>query len=372
MPEPLVARHVWKARMNEKLKPWGLKLSDDGKISQRAMLPTLLSTMERDAQHLRTFTADDPALPCFGIDHATISRVREFSHGGLTMGGIYRTDAPISEMKHVTLVLGQYHDDAKGLDKMLGPQPGCEGIAVEFERLDRAGSINFGGAEVPCRPKLCLDLAAARGMRKCRGKAACLCACQGKARLPSYPGQTDPPIPALPDGDTEADWARAIEIAEEQCSYGSAKMEYPSLRSAAHLLPEGWDFDRDGPWKCSWCLEVIWTAAGQMEADVARLEALRELAKTDKPAKDKLDSELKAHADKHADTLKYEDQVIKVGTNRYIVDPLHCLLLNLAKTAWKYSFGDRMLPAQRESVAAYLTLSPGFEASRLVEAASRP
>ena len=355
MPEPLVPHHVWKKRMKDKLPPHNLQISDDGKISQRAFIPTLQQTMARDAQHLRTFSEADPAMPCFGIDHATISRVREFSHGGLTMGGCYRGDAPISEMKHVTLVVGQYHDDAKGLDKMLGPQEGVVGIAAEFAALDASQQLEFQGETVPCVPKICLDLAAARGMRKCRSKAACLCDCRELRNLQKFPGQLDPPIPSLPDGDTEADWARACEIAEGQCSYGSEKMEYPSLRAAAHLLPEGWDFERDGPWKCSWCLKVIWTAPGQFEADKARLDKLAEAAKSDKIAKKALNDELKEHADVHADTLKYEDQVIKVGTNRYVVDPLHCLLLNLGKTAWKYSFGDVMDPDQREQVAAYLT-----------------
>lgn len=38
-----------------------------------------------------------------------------------------------------------------------------------------------------------------------------------------------------------------------------------------------------------------------------------------------------------------------------IIDPLHCLLLNLPKIAWKYTFGDRMTNEQRELVAEYLT-----------------
>ena len=38
-----------------------------------------------------------------------------------------------------------------------------------------------------------------------------------------------------------------------------------------------------------------------------------------------------------------------------IIDPLHCLLLNLPKVAWKYVFGDRMTNEQRELVAEYLT-----------------
>ena len=38
-----------------------------------------------------------------------------------------------------------------------------------------------------------------------------------------------------------------------------------------------------------------------------------------------------------------------------IIDPLHCLMLNLPKVIWKYCFGDRMTNDQRELVAEYLT-----------------
>eukprot|EP00966_Prymnesium_polylepis_P273959 6328807-Prymnesium_polylepis.1 len=52
-------------------------------------------------------------------------------------------------------------------------------------------------------------------------------------------------------------------------------MEYPSLRDATHRLPQGWDFNRDGPWVCSWCKQNVWTAPGQMEALEARIAALK-------------------------------------------------------------------------------------------------
>eukprot|EP00966_Prymnesium_polylepis_P303710 7015762-Prymnesium_polylepis.1 len=37
-----------------------------------------------------------------------------------------------------------------------------------------------------------------------------------------------------------------------------------------------------------------------------------------------------------------------------IIDPLHDLMLNLPKLAWKCSFGDRMTNEQRDLVAEYL------------------
>eukprot|EP00965_Chrysotila_dentata_P107308 3544722-Pleurochrysis_carterae.AAC.1 len=54
------------------------------------------------------------------------------------------------------------------------------------------------------------------------------------------------------------------------------------------------------------------------------------------------------------DATPLEAPIVRMGTEAYIVDPMHCLALNLAKTAWKHSFGNRMLPHHRERVAAYL------------------
>jgi hypothetical protein len=45
---------------------------------------------------------------------------------------------------------------------------------------------------------------------------------------------------------------------------------------------------------------------------------------------------------------------IRVGTNFFIVDPMHAFQLNVVKTAFKYSFGDRMDEEQRTDVAGYL------------------
>ena len=65
---------------------------------------------------------------------------------------------------------------------------------------------------------------------------------------------------------------------------------------------------------------------------------------------------LKAHADLHGDALLLEELIMtnKSGTKPFIIDPMHGLELNLAKTLWKYCFGDRMTEADRELVAVYL------------------
>eukprot|EP00965_Chrysotila_dentata_P159808 5279230-Pleurochrysis_carterae.AAC.1 len=63
---------------------------------------------------------------------------------------------------------------------------------------------------------------------------------------------------------------------------------------------------------------------------------------------------MKEHASTHFDALFLEAPIVRLDTDAMIVDPMHCLELNLAKTAWKHSFGNRMLPHHRERVAQYL------------------
>ena len=150
-------------------------------------------------------------------------------------------------------------------------------------------------------------------------------------------------------------------MARAQCAYGTAKLEFSSLEAATHCIPSGWDFERDGAWSCSWCDEVVYTAPGQMVAAVLALEALRARASCGDPAvrkaaKLELDKKLKSHAETHGDAVFLEPLIMKnkSGTKVFIVDPMHCLELNLLKTLWKYSFGDRMTAADCELVAEYL------------------
>ena len=52
---------------------------------------------------------------------------------------------------------------------------------------------------------------------------------------------------------------------------------------------------------------------------------------------------------------EFEPPCTDMDMEKIIIDPLHCLLLNLPKVVWKYTFGDRMTNEQRELVAEYLT-----------------
>eukprot|EP00965_Chrysotila_dentata_P117465 3882224-Pleurochrysis_carterae.AAC.1 len=57
---------------------------------------------------------------------------------------------------------------------------------------------------------------------------------------------------------------------------------------------------------------------------------------------------LKAHAETHLDMVLYHHQVLEVGTESLIVDPLHALQMNLLKVAFKYFFRDKMDDISRE------------------------
>ena len=236
------------------------------------------------------------------------------------------------------------------------------GIAAEFAQLSDSGQLDMGdGTSIPCEPVICLDFAAFRGITQKRGKCSALCACQGLAKLQSRPGHGG--IPDLPEGDTIADLHTAQAIARSQCAYGTSKMELPSLQDATHRLPPGWDFRIDGPWSCSWCREVIYTAFGQQLTAEVKLAALRDRSSNAqdpadrKAARKELATVLREHAEMHGDAILLEALILsnKSGTKILIVDPMHCLELNLLKTLWKYAFGDRMTPEDRELVAECLS-----------------
>ena len=89
MPEPLVPIHVWRKVKEARLAPHGLKMSDDGKISQRSYTDTLRQMLTRDAAHLQSnFPIERHMQLVWGIDHASIIGARDFTHGGISLGPI--------------------------------------------------------------------------------------------------------------------------------------------------------------------------------------------------------------------------------------------------------------------------------------------
>ena len=81
-----------------------------------------------------------------------------------------------------------------------------------------------------------------------------------------------------------------------------------------------------------------------VNAELERVARLRALAKKkDKVAVKELDSLFKNFAEGHIDSIYLDPSVLDVHSDFYIIDPLHCLELNLAKILYKYCFADKMV-----------------------------
>eukprot|EP00965_Chrysotila_dentata_P002857 92842-Pleurochrysis_carterae.AAC.1 len=95
---------------------------------------------------------------------------------------MYSAGKPVlTEMKVATLTIGQHHDNTSGLIAMMHRKRAAvnkssaivTSLAEDINELHRSGTIMLqDDRTVKCNIRCCLDLAAARGMRSCRGKAA--------------------------------------------------------------------------------------------------------------------------------------------------------------------------------------------------------
>ena len=272
-------------------------------------------------------------------------------------------------MKGTTLCVGQHKDDNKGLHEMLRKKEHVEGregvgvssLASEVEALVKSKEVKVDGICTPCDVKGCFDLAAVRGMTSTRGKASPLCACEGKEGRQRLPGDTG--IPDIPIGDTVEDWRAAHRVLRAGCTYNSKLMSAASLNEATHVPPATWDFDKQGAFKCRHCAKaagvaevVLWSSWEEVHAATKELRDLEERASDgDKDAKAELDGRLERHADTHLKRILLSGIVLDVDSCFYVIDPLHCLELNVAKTAFKYSYMDKMNDSIREKVTSYMS-----------------
>jgi hypothetical protein len=362
MPQPLVSEYHWFPIWRSYAKKYGIELDKNGKVARRDFLDTLRKVVARDREHMFDPTPERPWTPVFGIDGTSISIKRSFSHDGISLGPCYDTTKAVqSELKFTTCGIGQYHDDLAGQDAIMGTV-----TAAQITKIYCEGSVEdldpkAPGSKTPVRMRGCFDLAAARGMRACFGKAACLCACRGAAMLQAYPGDAETTVtqhqrlehlPSIPAGDSEEVWEEARTILRSFCSYGSEKMSAASLLMASHTPPADWD---GSPWSCSHCNRVVYQDPDHYLEVVMEHRALQQKASSgNKRMQALLRTRMSDHAAIHVDALLLAPMTVRVGTDFFIVDPMHAFELNLIKTAWKYSFGDRMEEEQRDSVAEYL------------------
>ena len=368
MPEPLVSTSAWLPQWKQLVAELGLAVSADGKVAERSFTRSVAAMIERERDVLV-----DPSWRkwycVFGIDGTSISGKRSFSHGMVNIAPMYKLKrAVITEMKGTTLCIGQHKDDNKGLQEMLWKKPHVEGkegvdvscLAAEIESMVESKKVQLSDCCLPCDVKGCFDLAAVRGLTATRGKASPLCNCRGKEGRQRLPG--DAVIPAIPAGDSLAVWRVAEKILKEGCTYGDALMSSTSLHEASHVPPRSWDFDRDGPFKCRHCAKaagvnevIIWTSWDEVKAAKKELSDLEERwSDGDRDAKIELDGRRERHAEHHLMRNLLGAIVLDVDSTFFVIDPLHCLELNVAKTAFKYSYLDKMDDTIREKVTSYM------------------
>ena len=325
-------------------------------VAERSFAKLLGEMITRDLKYLAPPSAGLPWHPAFHIDFTAISGKRGFTHAGITLGAMYAQQQHVqSELKLMTLAVGEVHDDLSGCRAMLGE--GTEGIAFEIAEMVDRKTVEYTDADgelqcAPCEPVGCLDYAALRHILAKRGKCSAVCSHRGLAQLQSYPGdgKTDP----IPDGDSLEVWHAAEAILSKECDYGSEMQSAEMIEAAGHNLPRGWSFDRDGSWKCPHCEEVVWRADGEYEEACAKLAKMRSDADDDPVIRKELNALLKSHADGHADSLLLERPGLRVASSFFVIDPMHALELNAGKVVFKYTTGDRMEEEHREDVAEYL------------------
>eukprot|EP00965_Chrysotila_dentata_P041257 1368839-Pleurochrysis_carterae.AAC.4 len=358
LPKPLVARSAWLGEWRQQyVEKFGLQVNEDGRVCERGLVATAQLMIARDADALLPASATSKWWLTFGIDYTTISWKRGFTHAALSLGARYRQGRRMqTELKVMTLAVGQCHDDNGGLRLMLTDTTAAKGggfnsLASDIAQLYHNKKLQRKVWLVDCGVRCCLDLAAAHGLRGSRGKTACFCACCASDKR-SHPG--DGKLADLPDGDGVAAWLQARDVLRSECSWSKEILSYSLLHDAAHAPPPDWDPEADGAWGCRHCGQNVFTDWASFEEAKARLAAMREAADggNEDVAKEYL-SCMKVHADGHFDQLLYQPPVVEAGADIFIVDPLHDLELNIAKTCFKYAFLDQMDERARSKAFEY-------------------
>lgn len=216
-------------------------------------------------------------------------------------------------------------------------------IAAEFNTIINSGKLTVGSDELHAKPKGCFDLAAARGLRGGRGRCACHCSCLTAADRHR--------VPVCLEGDdvSNVDWPTVAAELEAH-----TLLDNQTMRDDSHTPPNDWDFTA-APWTCKrpGC-GVSFESKQQYHVQRAILFVLRK--DTSATAKKERASRAAAYLLLHpSNQEEFNPPLTDLNMKDVLIDPLHDLQLNLPKTIWKYSFGDRMTMEQRELVADYLT-----------------
>ena len=210
-------------------------------------------------------------------------------------------------------------------------------IAAEVNAVVCTGCTETALVEwIPATVKGCLDLVAARGIRGGRGRCACHCECETATERWL--------VPVLPE--EGGSW----EIAEPLLLEHKV-LDNETMRDDSHTPPLDWDFAVRGAWRCKrqGC-DATFISWADWRARVKAFFKLKGDKSTD--GKKATTKRAKAYAKVHpSGQAEHMPPLTMLAMICIIIDPLHCLMLNLPKVIWKYSFGDRMTNDQRELVA---------------------
>ena len=355
-PQPIRPRSGvlgWAKLVSASQKRYGLSMDKAGKIAQRSFLSTVALQVQRDLARglLKPITEADPLITCLGADGTGVGK-RSMMHVANSIAPSYRDGVSVENEKNISTIATSVTDDHwSGLNETLcggfytsnsdGELPPTS-IAAEVNSLIANQCVDITELDgsprgVPARVRGSFDLVAARGIRGGRGRCACHTEAADKDRFD---------VPPIKEDST---WKEADAMLDKYPFLKSVTM-----RNDSHTPPKDWDWTR--PWKCSrpGCNVVFET---KTEFIMARLVFLTEKADRSTEGKAKTAKRAKTYAEIHpSQQEEFQPPLTDMSMEDIIIDALHCLMLNLPKVIWKYTFGDRMTNEQRELVAEYLTL----------------
>ena len=323
----------------------GLTMDSQGRIAQRSYAHTVANQVKRDQARglLRPLTESDPLTSVLGADGTGIGK-RSLMHVACSVAPSYRVGISVENEKNINTVATSVTDDHwAGLNETLcggyytGTGDMLPPISIAAEINEIISSRRLQGLDVPVQVRGCFDLVAARGIRGGRGRCACHTAAPTADRF------------AVPKLTATTTWAEAKAMLDKVPTLTAAEM-----RNDSHTPPEDWDYTAR-PWTCSrpgcGC-----TFKSKLDFRAARSAFLAKKADKSADGKKATAARAKAFAELHpSEQGEFEPPCIMIDMIDIIIDPLHCLLLNLPKVIWKYAFGDRMTNTQRELVAEYLS-----------------
>ena len=347
-PQPIRARCGslgWTRLVKAMQERHGLSMDKQGRVAQRSYANTVKLQYTRDAARglLRQVTKEDPLTSVLGADGTGIGK-RSLMHVACSVAPSYRRCVSVENEKNINTVATSVTDDHwAGLNETLcggyytgtGNELPTTCIAAEINQL--IATKRLPETDVPVQVRGCFDLVAARGIRGGRGRCAC--------HTESAPAQRFD----VPSITATSSWAEAKAMLDKVPVLAAA-----DLRNDSHTPPEGWDYS-SGPWNCPrpGCTVKF---SSDAEFRVARASFLAMKADKSASGKKATAARAKSYAELHPSQQgEFEPPCTYIDMIDIVIDPLHCLMLNLPKVAWKYTFGDRMTNEQRELVALYLS-----------------